>query len=61
MVNIYSLEMDRLRQAEFRPRNTMMDSLFNNTFLPDRSQPEQTMITPTVEHQDVGVKYTIAV
>ena len=60
MVNINSLERDRLRQAELCPRNIMMMNT-NNTLIPDRSQPGITMTAPTVRYRDVGDKYATGV
>ena len=56
MVNINSLEIDGLRQAELCPRNNMMMNT-NYTIIPDRWQPRITMTAPTVRHRGVGDKY----
>ena len=52
MVNINSLE---------REMGSVMMMNTNNTFIPDRSQPGITMITPTVRHRGVGDKYATGV
>ena len=60
MVNINSMERDGLRQAELRPRHTMMMNTKNN-LIPDRSQLGITMTAPPVSYRDVGDKYATGV
>ena len=60
MVSINSLAREGLRRAELCPRNTMMKNT-NKFLIPDRSQPGITMITPTVRHGEIGVKYAAGV